>query len=237
VKGPPPHVRLFNFVRNFVVGTSITTLLVVGTAAFLFLAMDIPGMLAAGIPDKNIPARMTHDFGFAQWPQLLRGIGHVVGWGALLLAAAVMIVARRNTYGLHILRGLVGVAVFAAGMLCFVTALRGTWEPVYVAGRADTLPVTGGSVVIDGHTRSLRLNVEADAAPAGFRQSSGPDADAERVATAVERYLETARLKGVPVAGLLSLLALVLICWPARRAREATFDADDAALPPAVGNV
>ena len=55
VQGPPPHARLLTFVRNLVVGTSLTTLLLVGTVAFLFLAMDIPGMLAAGIPDKDIP--------------------------------------------------------------------------------------------------------------------------------------------------------------------------------------
>src|SRR5688500_17661076 len=177
---------------------------------------------------------MPRDFVFSPWPELLRGIGHVVGWGALLLAAAVLIVARRNTYGLHILRGTVGVAVFAAGLLFLVTALRGTWDVRYVAGPADTLPVTGGAVVVHRGPNSMRLDIEAEARPAAYGPSRRHDADAERVATAVERYLETARPKGAPVAGLLSLLGLILICWPARRGLSS--DADDAALPPAVGH-
>jgi hypothetical protein len=30
-------------------------------------------MLAAGIPDKDIPAQWSRDFGFEQWPQMMRG--------------------------------------------------------------------------------------------------------------------------------------------------------------------
>src|SRR5205085_5402879 len=39
VKGPPFPVRVFNFVRGLVVGTSVTTLLLIATAVWLFIAM------------------------------------------------------------------------------------------------------------------------------------------------------------------------------------------------------
>jgi hypothetical protein len=237
VTGPPPHIRFINFVRNFVVGTSVTTLLVIGTAAFMFLAMDVPGMLAAGIPDKDIPAEMTREFGFAQWPQLLRVIGQVVGWGSLMLAAAVLIVSRRNTYGLHILRGTVGVAVFTASLMFLVNAMRGTWDARYVVRSTDVARDNDGEFVMQAGGTTIRMDVESSA-------TSGPSAghprrhddDAERVANAVQRYLDSGRPQAIPMAGGLSLLGLVLICWPARRGRNADVMASDEAVPPTVEN-
>jgi hypothetical protein len=239
VKGPPPHVRVFNFFRNLVVGTSLTTLLLIGTAAFLFLAMDIPGMLAAGIPDRDIPAKMTRDFGFAAWPQLLRTIGYVVGWGALMLAAAVLIVSRRNTYGLHIVRGMFGVAVYTGSLLMTVNALHGSWTARPVAGPWDTLAVPGAERVMhgDGRSATMQVYVERDGPAADIGHPRRHDEDAERVATAFEGYIATARPQATPVAGGLALIGLVLMCWPARRSRDAALVSDDdAALPPAVEN-
>jgi hypothetical protein len=184
-------------------------------------------MLAAGIPDKDIPAQMTRDFGFSHWPQLLRGIAYVVGWGAMLLAAAVLIVSRRNTYGLHILRGSLGVGVFALSLMMLVRSLQGSWAEA--AWLPDALAVPGGDLIRHGEPPiqpgdgPVRIDVENGGGRQLVQVRRGArDAEAERVARAVERYVESAHLQpqALPVAGAVALLGLVLMCWPARSARE-----------------
>jgi hypothetical protein len=233
VKGPPLHVRLFNFVKGLVVGTSLTTLLLIATAAWLFIAMNIPGMLAAGVPDKDLPRDLTEKFGFEQWPQMMLSVGYAVGWGALLLAAAVLVVARRSTYGLHIVRGLVGVAVFAASLVFLDRALHGNWKVIVAAGPGDgvsSAAVTSSGVLLHNGEDGLDVAV----GPEGVHMSQSPrrprDPNAERVATAFERYLGSAATSAVPVAGGIALVGLVLMCWPARKDRS-----EDAVLPPLGG--
>lgn len=223
VKGPPLHVRLINFVRDLVVGTSVTTLLLIGTAAFLFLAMDVPGMLAAGIPDEDIPRQMTREFGFSQWPQLLRGIGYVTGWVAMILAAAVLIVSRRNSYGLHILRGTAGVAVFAASMVFLDRALEGNWNgPAFSPPGEARAMISGSTVHLEnsGPAGPWEQDIVA-VRPGPMTHARHPNDDAERVARAFERYLETAPTQTLPLAGGIGLFGLVMMCWPARRPQDA----------------
>lgn len=238
VKGLPFHVRLFNFVKSLVVGTSMTTLLLIATAAWAFIAMNVPGMLAAGIPDKDIPAEMTRTFGFAKWPDLLLTIGYVVGWSALLLAAGVLVVARRDTYGTHILRGVVGVAVFAASLMLLDRTLHGDWKAI-ASGAPDegTLAVTGGNVILRQGDVSMHVNVERGDVHMEHPPVApgGRDEDAERVAAAVERYFAGAAVRKLPIAGGIALFGLVLMSWPARRERSTTEvePADEPAVPPA----
>ena len=237
VKGPPFHVRFFNFVRGVVVGTSFTTLLLLATAAWLFIAMNIPGMLAAGIPDKDIPAEMHRAFGFNKWPDVLLTIGYVLGWGSLLLAAAVIVVARRNTYGGHILRGLLGVAVFGAALAFLDRSIHGSWDVNYVAvPAADRQWISGGNVVIrHGPVEApvpidVEPDVERDIHAADWH---GTDADAERIAEAFQRYLGPRAGKAFPVAGAIAVFGIVLMSWPARRRGAGTDDADEPLAPPA----
>jgi hypothetical protein len=224
VHGPPFHVRVINFFRNLVVGTSITTLLIVGTAAALYLAFDIPGMLAAGIPDKDIPRQMTRNFGFAQWPQFLRAIGQVVGWGSLLLAALVLIVSRRGTYGFHILRGAAGVGVFAASFFVLDRAMTGRWSTI-APPASQALTIDERAVVVSDGAHPQRWINHPPGSPPN-------DEDANRVASAFEQYFNQSNTGMIPVAGGVALFGLILICWPARRARGMT-DApvDDIAQP------
>jgi hypothetical protein len=233
VKGPPFHVRVFNFVKGLVVGTSLTTLLLIATAAWLFIAMNIPGMLAAGIPDKDIPRDLTEGFGFSHWPQLMLTVGYVAGWAALLLAGAVLVIARRSTYGLHIVRGLVGVAVFAASLLFLDRALHRDWKVVVASGADDAITsaaITSGGVSV--HSPDLDLDVGPEGVHASRPARRPHDPDAERVAQAFERYLGSASTSAIPVAGGVALVGLVLMCWPARKR-----DASDDVLPPVGGPV
>ena len=225
VKGPPFYVRFFNFVRGLVVGTSLTALLLLATAAWVFIAMNVPGMLAAGIPDRDIPAEMSRSFGFSKWPDVLLAIAYVLAWGSLLLAAAVIVVARRNTYGGHILRGLLGVAVFGAALAFLDRSIHGSWDLSNVAAPASyRLSAGDGRVVMrqDAGGTVTRIDVEHDATHDAHEADRGArDADAERVAEAFQLYLGAAGVKAFPVAGGVALFGMVLMCWPPRSSRDA----------------
>jgi len=168
---------------------------------------------------------MTRDFGFSHWPQLLRGIAYVVGWGAMLLAAAVLIVSRRNTYGLHILRGSLGVGVFALSLMMLVRCLHGSWAEA--AWLPDAMPgsdlIRHGDHPIQPGDAPVRIDVEnGDDRQLVQVRRGQRDAETERVARAVERYIDSAHLQppALPIAGAVALLGLVLMCWPAKSARE-----------------
>ncbi len=119
VQGPPLYVRLFGLIRDLFVGTSLAALLAVAARGRRVPHARHPGHARRRHPRPGPAApQMTRDFGFSRWPQFMRGIAGVVAWGAMLTAAVVLIVSRRGTYGMHILRGVAGVAMFglAAGV-------------------------------------------------------------------------------------------------------------------------
>jgi len=208
VSGPPFLVRVFTFFRDLVVGTSVMTLLLVATLAAAFVAMDVPGMMAAGIPHRDMGGQITQKVGFSQWPQLARTFAYAIGGVSLMIAAIVLIVSRRKTYGLHMLRGLVGVMIFAAGLLFLEQGLgRGRWapDPMSLSVELEDVRVTTGPVLVPHPPGDVHL------------RRVGPDQDAERMASAFQRYLHGAdgRL-AAPSAGFI-LLGIVLICWPARK--------------------
>ena len=157
---------------------------------------------------------------------MLRGIGYVVGWGSMMLAAAVLIVSRRNTYGLHILRGTVGVGVLTLSLLMLVRSLHGDWNAYAVPG-TDLVAIPSAGVVLRPGERPVRIDVEAEDSPVEVRMRPhgrhNPDAEALWPG-AFEQYLATARPQALPMSAGLALLALVLMCWPARRANEMTAD-------------
>jgi hypothetical protein len=68
--------------------------------------------------------------------------------------------------------------------------------------------------VLDGHPGDVRRR----------------DADTERVVEAFQRYLGSAAVSAIPIAGGIALFGLVLMSWPARRATAAA-DADELVAP------
>ena len=225
VRGVPLHVRFLRFVGNLFVGTSLATLLIIATAAGLFLALDIPGMMAAGIPDRDIPREMAREFGFSRWPQLLRGIGYVAAWVPIMMAAVVLIVSRRGSSGMHILRGVAGVGLFGLATVLLVQSTRHSRWVASPPTARDLLNLDAReSALHEGHggglsIRASETELEVEASPARrdpfvFDHRNHRD-DEERVSAAIEHYLEQVNGGLVVAATGAALLSLVMICWPA----------------------
>jgi hypothetical protein len=126
--------------------------------------------------------------------------GFVVGWVSLLIAAAVLIVARRHTYGLHMLRGVAGVGLFALSLFMLT---RSTQNATWV-GSADVAAV------------EERFTGPEDGHPAAFTQRHARGRDG-RMDAAVEHYFSGVESRHLVLANIVSLLSLLVLCWPARR--------------------
>ena len=127
---------------------------------------------------------------------MFRAAGYAVGWVSLLMAAAVLIVARRRTYGLHMLRGVLGVGVF--GLSLFLLA-QSTHAPRGWAPRTSWCSNRTGS-----SSKPTTPRWSAD------RHTSGD----HRMDAAVEQYVSGVQGRGVVLANVVSLLSLLVLCWP-----------------------
>jgi hypothetical protein len=211
--GQPLIFRLFGFVRDMAVGTVVTWLLLVALVVGTAMALDVPGMLAAGVPDAQIPGRITRGLGFDGWPHLFRIAGHGIGLAALLLASVVLIVARRRTYGLHMMRAMAGVAVFGFSLMLLGRALSGgEWRRVPGHGAIE-------ASAFEGPHGADQMQIGPDRVV--IHMGHGDDPVPASFAASAERFLRDARPGLVTWAGCVGLLAIIMICWPARRASAA----------------
>lgn len=108
-------------------------------AAFVLatlLALDLPGWLASGRVDPNIPREMRRGIGVENWPFVLRSIGGVALFVAACLALALIMWVRRARGTTHLLRGILGAGLLIAAP--FVLASNGiNWDTTF-------LPTTSG---------------------------------------------------------------------------------------------
>jgi hypothetical protein len=108
----------------------------VTVAAFLLatlLALDLPGWLASGRVDPNIPREMRRGIGVENWPFVHRSIGGVALFVTACLALALIMWVRRSRGTTHLLRGILGAGLLLAAP--FVLASNGinwgaTFEPM-----------------------------------------------------------------------------------------------------------
>jgi hypothetical protein len=104
----------------------------------------------------------------------------------------------------------------------------------------DSLAITSRGVVPHGGDgANVPTAVEADGSWSVKAERHGRhNPEAERVARAVERYVDSAGTRALPFAGGAALMGLILMSWPARRGREDDFlpPLDAAAPSPAVEN-
>jgi len=215
--GQPLVVRLFGFVRDMAVGAVVTWLLLVALAIGVVMAMDVPGMLAAGVPDTGIPAHITQGLGFDGWPHLFRIVGNGVGLATLLLAALVLIVARRRTYGLHMMRAMAGVAVFGLSLMLLGRALSGgEWHRVPGGAALEASSFESADARDPGYVGPQRVVIHMGHGE-GVRDMR--DVRASFFAS-LEHFLSDARPGFVTWSGCVGLLAIIMICWPARRAGD-----------------
>ncbi len=104
--------------------------LVVGTS----MALHLPMLIAAGLPDPSLSQHLDEVFGYTGWPLLVERIGFIVTSVVLLLAATFIIISRRKSGAAHIIRG-------SAGLLGLLLALRAFAEviPQYAYSRSDVV--------------------------------------------------------------------------------------------------
>ncbi len=95
-------------------------------AAGVTAALDVPGMLAAGIPDDNTARRMRLAFGDESWPDALNSLIQMAFMVILLLTGVVMMVLRRRSGVAHMARIIVG----CFGLLLASESLAGAFERI-----------------------------------------------------------------------------------------------------------
>lgn len=105
-------------------------------ASAVFLAADVPGLIASGRLGPQAAQEMAEHFQTQEWPSVLRAIA----WGSLFVSAAVaalfLMLARRRQGGVHMMRGLIGLGCLVA--VPFLLASNGVhWPAGAVWGRDD----------------------------------------------------------------------------------------------------
>ncbi|GMU24278.1 MAG: hypothetical protein AMXMBFR13_43530 [Phycisphaerae bacterium] len=90
------------------------------------VAVDLPGLVAAGLPDGQLSADLYNLFGYEGWPNLLRRIVNAVSVALMVAGAAVLIVARRHAGGRHVSRAVLG----SIGLLLALSVLRNAMQRI-----------------------------------------------------------------------------------------------------------
>ncbi len=103
-------------------------LIVMGPALCLglLMAVDVPGIIAAGLPDPQLARELDSAFQYPEWPGLVQRIGMNVTVVAMLAAGMLFALARRNAGAAHTARAVLG----CIAMLLSVVALRASIDPV-----------------------------------------------------------------------------------------------------------
>lgn len=86
-----------------------TVLLVLAILAGLLTVVDLPAMVAAGLPDAGLNQELTREFGYEDWPRLVERVVGTITFGLMFLAAVALILARRRAGGAHMARVILGV--------------------------------------------------------------------------------------------------------------------------------
>jgi hypothetical protein len=82
------------------------------------LTVDLPGFVAAGLPDAHFARDVeTKIFGYPEWPDLARRLGAASVGVTMLLGLAAMMFARRRAGSDHMARGAIGVGGILMALL------------------------------------------------------------------------------------------------------------------------
>jgi len=96
----------FSFLLSAVGYIFLFLAIVVGLA----VAMHLPMMIAAGLPDPSLARELDKIFGYTGWPYLLERIGLIIVTVLLMLATVFVIIARRRSGPVHIIRAVLGMS-------------------------------------------------------------------------------------------------------------------------------
>lgn len=97
--------------------------LLVAILVGLAIALHLPALVAAGLPDPDLAEELNELFGYTGWPQLLERIGLAVVTILLLLAAIFIFIARRKSGPVHIIRAVLGMLGLLFALLFFSEAM------------------------------------------------------------------------------------------------------------------
>ncbi|MCK4628948.1 MAG: protein kinase, partial [Sedimentisphaerales bacterium] len=122
----PRYSEPFNIV-SFLFSWVGTTFLLLAFLVGLALALHVPAVIAAGIPDPELAQELDKLFGGPGWPGILDKIGFAVATILFLLAMTFTIIARRRSGGAHIIRAGVGML----GLVLSLSALSDTLPKSY----------------------------------------------------------------------------------------------------------
>jgi serine/threonine protein kinase len=116
------------FLLSFVGGLLLFAAIVAGLA----MALHVPALLAAGVPDPEIAKDFEEAFGYKGWPGLLEKIGFIVSAVLMVVAASCMILARRRFGAAYMTRAALGMLGFILALLALSASLPSTYPPEVV---------------------------------------------------------------------------------------------------------
>ena len=104
-------------------------LLLAAIVAGLAMALHVPALLAAGVPDPEIAQELEKAFGYKEWPGLLEKIGFVVSAVLMVVAASCMILARRRFGAAYMTRAALAMLGFILALLALSASVPSTYPP------------------------------------------------------------------------------------------------------------
>jgi hypothetical protein len=78
----------------------------------LALGLRLPWVLAGGWPDPELTQKLNEFFGYAEWPRLLEQGGVIVVLALLFIAALFIMMGRRKSGPVHLVRAVLGLGGF-----------------------------------------------------------------------------------------------------------------------------
>ncbi len=114
----------------------ITSVILSGLAGLVLIAglltgagyvFDMPGMAHAGLFGSDLSQELERNFGNSGWHVGVEQLLGLLWWGQMLIAAALLVVARRWSGPVHMLRAVIGVALLGMAVLTLGDNLGAGW--------------------------------------------------------------------------------------------------------------
>jgi len=87
----------------------------------LLVALHLPAVIASGWPDPDLAQELEELFGYAGWPALVERLGSILLVALFFLAAVLVMIGRRKSGPMHLIRALLGLG----GFLFAIYAVQG----------------------------------------------------------------------------------------------------------------
>ena len=208
---------------RFVLATTGYCALVGAIVVGVIAATDLPGYAAAGLIDW----RVQRDIESGPGAGLLRTIAFIVTYAGIFLATAMIVISRKRSGPLHMVRGFLACMGFLAAINMLDNSLHGDWRQIFknIPGAEAELAPPVQPV------RRDRVEVEAPSATqtgvarveASSPRPVPPAAERRSVRTAaIEQYLDDTYSGMAVWSAVFSCMCLVVLLWTPRRPQLAS---------------